>query len=381
MEDEIVEVEQMTITSQEQDDCENSVSNEKAYTKYVIKHGVLSYSFNREVHVKFAAFTIFKSLPKSFEGLSASMGWMLYYTTNVLRIYNKDLIDYDDQLVESLDLIARPNGVYRGYQSAIPILAGVYSGVCAMCCIGSEGAYNTVDRKNTYDFIMSRKFPNGSFEMNEDSGDIDTRAAFCAISSAYVLNILDEKLIENVAEWVLSCQTYEGGFAGMPGGEAHGGYTYCAVACLALLGRVDEIDIESLLRWLIYRQKVNEGGFDGRINKLVDVCYTFWQGAVFGILHKYSKKFNESPLFPNIEKLLEYVILASQCKDGGFRDKPSKKPDYYHTNYALTGMSILLHAMDHKMKNELKPVEPAMGVQQSYFDKAVEYFKQLPSIH
>lgn len=31
-------------------------------------------------------------------------------------------------------------------------------------------------------------------------------------------------------------QTYEGGFSGSPGTEAHGAYTYCAVACLCIMG-------------------------------------------------------------------------------------------------------------------------------------------------
>lgn len=28
-----------------------------------------------------------------------------------------------------------------------------------------------------------------------------------------------------------------------------------------------------------------EGGFQGRTNKLVDGCYSFWQGGVFPLLH------------------------------------------------------------------------------------------------
>ncbi len=28
-----------------------------------------------------------------------------------------------------------------------------------------------------------------------------------------------------------------------------------------------------------------EGGFQGRTNKLVDSCYSFWQGAQFPIIH------------------------------------------------------------------------------------------------
>ena len=28
-----------------------------------------------------------------------------------------------------------------------------------------------------------------------------------------------------------------------------------------------------------------EGGFQGRTNKLVDGCYSFWQGGVFPLIH------------------------------------------------------------------------------------------------
>lgn len=31
-------------------------------------------------------------------------------------------------------------------------------------------------------------------------------------------------------------QTYEGGISGSPGSEAHGAYTFCALACLCLMG-------------------------------------------------------------------------------------------------------------------------------------------------
>ena len=33
------------------------------------------------------------------------------------------------------------------------------------------------------------------------------------------------------------------------------------------------------------KQMSFEGGFQGRTNKLVDGCYSFWQGAIFPILH------------------------------------------------------------------------------------------------
>ena len=48
-------------------------------------------------------------------------------------------------------------------------------------------------------------------------------------------------------QYFFSCQTYEGGFAGFPGMEAHGGYTFCGIAALALLGSHDACDIKALL--------------------------------------------------------------------------------------------------------------------------------------
>ena len=43
-----------------------------------------------------------------------------------------------------------------------------------------------------------------------------------------------------------SCQSYEGGFGGSPGSEAHGGYTYCAVAGLCMSNRLEECDVDGL---------------------------------------------------------------------------------------------------------------------------------------
>jgi len=88
-----------------------------------------------------------------------------------------------------------------------------------------------------------------------------------------------QKLFENTTDWIVSCQSYEGGFGGAPDLEAHGGYTYCGIAALALLDAADKCDVEHLLRWCVMRQMPYEGGFQGRTNKLVDGCYSFWVGA------------------------------------------------------------------------------------------------------
>lgn len=44
-----------------------------------------------------------------------------------------------------------------------------------------------------------------------------------------------------------SCQTYEGGFSGCPGLEAHGGYAFCGLASLVLLQKGHLCDVQALL--------------------------------------------------------------------------------------------------------------------------------------
>lgn len=40
-----------------------------------------------------------------------------------------------------------------------------------------------------------------------------------------------------------------------------------------------------LQRWTVNRQMRYEGGFQGRTNKLVDGCYSFWQGGALPLIH------------------------------------------------------------------------------------------------
>merc|ERR1711871_44295 len=97
-------------------------------------------------------------------------------------------------------------------------------------------------------------------------------------------NILTPELSAGTAEWIAKCQTFEGGFGAEPFNEAHGGYAFCAIAVLAILNRLDVANLDALLRWVTLRQMSRSGGFQGRGNKLVDACYSFWQGSIPAVL-------------------------------------------------------------------------------------------------
>jgi protein farnesyltransferase subunit beta len=110
-------------------------------------------------------------------------------------------------------------------------------------------------------------------------GEVDSRGTYTVLAVARITNMLTPELCAGAGDFLLRCQSYEGGFGGEPGNEAHGGYNFCALAGLVILGQAQRCDLARQLYWLQTRQVRLEGGFSGRTNKLVDSCYSFWQGA------------------------------------------------------------------------------------------------------
>ncbi|MBA0739415.1 hypothetical protein Gogos_012692 [Gossypium gossypioides] len=150
----------------------------------------------------------------------------------------------------------------------MPHLATTYAAVNSLVTLGGDKALSSINREKLYMFLRQMKDASGGFRMH-DGGEIDVRACYTAISVASLLNILDDELVQNVGNYILSCQTYEGGISGEPGSEAHGGYSFCGLATMILINEVDRLDLSSLTDWVVFRQGV-EGGFQGRTNKLVD---------------------------------------------------------------------------------------------------------------
>lgn len=48
---------------------------------------------------------------------------------------------------------------------------------------------------------------------------------------------------------------------------------------------------DDTVRWLVSRQinsdNRDHGGFNGRVNKLADTCYSFWVGGALDVFHPY----------------------------------------------------------------------------------------------
>lgn len=79
-------------------------------------------------------------------------------------------------------------------------------------------------------------------------------------------------------------------------------------------------------KWTLQRQMAYEGGFQGRTNKLVDGCYSFWVGATIPITQAIMANDGKpiSKALFDIGALQEYILLCCQKPNGGLIDKPGK---------------------------------------------------------
>ncbi|TKS76292.1 Protein farnesyltransferase subunit beta [Collichthys lucidus] len=135
-----------------------------------------------------------------------------------------------------------------------------------------------------------------------------------------------------------------------------------------------------------------EGGFQGRCNKLVDGCYSFWQAGLLPLLHRALFKEGESELSRQRwmfeqQALQEYILLCCQNPTGGLLDKPGKSRDFYHTCYCLSGLSIAQHFgntdLHHEMilgmeENRLAPTHPVYNICPEKVARALQFFLRLP---
>lgn len=180
-------------------------------------------------------------------------------------------------------------GFSGGQIAQLPHLGLCYAAVCSLCILARPEYLRALPRAAIKRWILSMRNDDGSFCMHS-GGEADIRGSYCAAVVAVLLQLDDVRaykdgreevvLTEQTAAFVASCQTHEGGFAcGHNASEAHGAYTHCALASLMLMRHPHLCNYAALRRWLAARQLKFEGGFNGRTNKLVDSCYSYWVGV------------------------------------------------------------------------------------------------------
>jgi|LauGreSBDMM110SN_4_FD.fasta_scaffold17899_2 protein farnesyltransferase subunit beta len=393
-----------THTSREQCSCELDCASyllNEWESRYAQSHGEIVEVYNSEeeimlvkdYHIEYLMNGLLRPLPSGFVSLDASRPWMCYWIVHALQLLGKIIPNHiQERIINTLMHMQNPDGGFGGGPSQLSHAAPTYAAVLCLCSLGTDEALGIINKSTLYNFFMRIKdSETGAFRMHVD-GEIDTRGTYTVLAISRILNMLTDELVAGVSDYIKSCMSYEGGFGGEPGNEAHGGYNFCALAGLIILNKGHEIDIDSQEFWLLHRQLKLEGGFQGRTNKLVDSCYSFWQGSALAIvnmiknnesdisdLEYYLAKYNtgvtdadsndavevtleelnsvlkvtgsNGPLSFDQHALQKYILHCAQqfegeasARVGGMRDKPGKSRDFYHTCYSLSGLSIAQHS-------------------------------------
>ncbi|RLN22670.1 hypothetical protein C2845_PM07G22300 [Panicum miliaceum] len=398
----------------------------------------------RDQHIEYLTHGL-RHLGPAFHVLDANRPWLCYWMVHPLALLDEVLDDdLEDDIVDFLARCQDKDGGYGGGPGQLPHLATTYAAVNTLVTIGSEMAFSSINRDNLYKFMLRLKDESGAFSSfradaghsfflhhrMHDGGEIDVRASYTAISVASLVNILDVELAKGVGDYIARCQTYEGGIAGEPHAEAHGGYTFCGLAALILLNEAEKLDLPRLIGAAIALTQKLVMIIDEQLKLSYsckkpsgeDACGTSSSGCTseksssgktdglpFFFFHEmknssllfvyavdYAKfgfdfvqQSNQvGPLFHNIA-LQQYILLCAQVLEGGLRDKPGKNRDHYHSCYCLSGLSVSQYSAttdsdscplpQHVLgpySNLLEPIHPLYNVVLDKYHTAYEFFSQ-----
>lgn len=210
-------------------------------------------------------------------------------------------------------------------------LAMTYTAIAILVTLGDD--LSRLDRRAIVDGIATVQRDDGSFSASIEGNEHDMRFVYCAAVICSMLNDWGRVNKISMADYILKSVRYDYGISQDYEMESHGGTTFCAIASLELSGQLNLLkskEIERMKRWLLFRQV---DGFQGRPNKAVDTCYSFWIGATLKILNCFE--------LSDYEKNRDYVLSTQDHIVGGFSKWPGSNTDPFHTYFGICGLSFV----------------------------------------
>lgn len=235
-------------------------------------------------------------------------------------------------------------------------VAMTYTALACLLILGDD--LSRVNRPAVLSGLRQLQKEDGSFSSTVEGSENDMRFVFCACCVCYMLNDWSAIDTQKTVEFIRRSQGYDYGVGQGPFLESHGGSTFCAVASLVLMGELGALphaQLEGLKRWCVNRQIT---GFQGRPNKPVDTCYSFWVGAsleLMGCSSLVDKKWNRS-----------YIFSTQGEYTGGFSKWPDSHPDPMHSYLGLCGLALNGEA-------QLRPIHAALNISK----RAADWLHQL----
>ncbi|XP_045216275.2 geranylgeranyl transferase type-1 subunit beta-like [Mercenaria mercenaria] len=336
-------------------------------------------NFLREKHIKFFQRCL-QILPARYSSLDTSRMTIAFFAISGLDMLNaldtlekdkKNIIDwiYSLQVLPNIQesnmnhcgfrgcsSMGNPYDSKQAKDSGIPYdgahIAMTYTALATLLILGDD--LSNVNREVILVALRNLQLQDGSFRPVCEPSENDMRFVYCASCICYMLNDWSGMDVDKAVGYIKNSLSYEGGVGQGPYLEAHGGSTFCAVASLVLMNKLDSAltdrEVKCLKRWCIFRQ---QSGFQGRPNKPIDTCYSFWVGATLQLLDSYN--------FVNCQCNRAFLMDTQQHITGGFSKWPSHNPDALHAYFGICGLSLMGEA-------GLQPMHAALNISQRAAD-------------
>ena len=270
----------------------------------------------------------------------------LFWGVGALNLINS--IDKHDteKTVKFLSECYNPDGGYGGSAKQDSHITSTHYALLTLIQLNRLDSA-LIHKEQISKYIKSLQNKDGSFK-GDTYAETDSRFSYNAVSILKILGYNPEDIIDlpKATEYVLSCQNFDGGFGSIPGAESHGAYCFCCIGFLSVTGQLNLLDKVQTGKWLAERQ-THLGGFNGRPEKLPDVCYSWW------VLSSMFMIGTES--FFDRDLLIKFILECQDDELGGIGDRPGNCHDVFHTFFGFCGLSLLGYG-------NLKMIDPTYAI-------------------
>jgi len=251
--------------------------------------------------------------------------------TSMHLLGRPDMLDQDSLVELVASCKHESTGAYGASHGHDPALT---STLCAVQVMTTLDETDKLDKDKIAAFVASLQMPDGSFAGDLTKLEVDTRFSISACACLALIDRLSVIDKEKAVEYICRCRNFDGGFGRIVGSESHGAQVFCCVGALSILGALHRVNRDQLCWWLCERQTPS-GGFNGRPEKLPDVCYSWW---IFSIMCVMGRQH-----WIDTKALQAFILRAQDEDDGGIADRQGDMPDPFHTLYGCAALSLLGH--------------------------------------